>query len=188
MADVRTIICGSPQPAGKCHALAGRLRAALRLRFPESEVRLHCVAGMRFAPCIGCNRCADGAGCCCAFGGDDAGALLRELGECSELYVVAPVYFAGPPSQLKALLDRFQPLYFAGARKAPKHPAHLVVLGGGGDPHGFQPLEAICRSALAPAGFALEDTLSCVGLELPEAQARCESWLDKTMRNEVCSE
>jgi hypothetical protein len=73
------------------------------------------------------------------------------------------VYFAGPPSQLKAALDRLQPHYWKGTRRQPKRPACLYVVGEGGDPHGFAPLVTICRSALAVAGFELVDVRSHIG-------------------------
>ena len=64
---------------------------------------------------------------------------------------------------MKALLDRFQPLFSTYDPKAPKRPAKLMVVGQGGDPHGFGPLETIMRSALAVAGFRLEEVLPCIG-------------------------
>lgn len=91
--------------------------------------------------------------------------LLRLLRVADELTLVSPVYFAGPPSQLKAVLDRFQPCYWAGLRKGPKRPAHLIAVGEGGDPHGFEPLVVICRSALAVAGFELVDVQARIGRE-----------------------
>ena len=137
----------------------------LRDRFPEDEVQLFSVAtatggrGLRHAqdsardpiphrvavsPCIGCNRCVKGEGC---FMHDDMDDLLEVLAAAREFYVVCPVFFAGPPAQMKAVLDRVQPLFFTDVRKRPKRPAHLLVVGGGGDPHGFEP-----HHALGPVG------------------------------------
>ena len=77
--------------------------------------------------------------------------------------MVSPVYFAGPPSQLKALLDRLQPYYWTNARVEEKRPAVLHMVGEGGDPHGFSALVSIVRSALAVAGFRLETVFDWVG-------------------------
>ena len=77
--------------------------------------------------------------------------------------MVSPVYFAGPPAQLKALLDRLQPYFWSDARAGAKRPAVLHVVGEGGDPHGFEPLVGIVRSALACAGFTLETVYDWVG-------------------------
>ncbi|MGN0261415.1 MAG: flavodoxin family protein [Eggerthellaceae bacterium] len=160
MADVRTIICGSPQRNGKCACAAGYLRDALQGRFPEDQVNLLSVADLDIDPCVGCNACLDSGGC--VFD-DGMSQVLDLLGGTDYLYVICPVYFAGPPSQMKALLDRLQPLFAAYDPKVPKRPAKLMAVGQGGDPHGYAPLETIMRSALAVAGFRLEGVLPCIG-------------------------
>ena len=53
--------------------------------------------------------------------------------------------------------------------------AKLMVVGQGGDPHGFGPLETIMRSALAVAGFRLEEVLPCIGESCGQA---CERVLE----------
>ena len=93
---------------------------------------------------------------------DDMDDIYPLLEDADELIVVAPVYFAGPSSQLKAMLDRFQP-YFWTRMRARKRPCTLHVVGEGGDPHGFDPLVGVVRSAAAVAGFRLERVLDWVG-------------------------
>ncbi len=93
---------------------------------------------------------------------DDMDDVYPLLDDADELIVVSPVYFAAAPSQLKALLDRFQP-YFWTKTRARKRPATLHVVGEGGDPHGFDPLVGTVRSAAAVAGFRLDRVLDWVG-------------------------
>ena len=269
MSVVRTIICGSPQAQGKCHSVAGCLADALRLRFPGDELRFLCVAQASVAPCRGCNVCASVGRCVQR---DDMDEVLAALSESSCLFVVSPVYFAGPPAQLKALFDRLQPLYFQGVlghsadaqgraecgvvsrdgaggvgstggacgnadssvggnpditdgmpmvstvRKsatsgisidggegvgveagfspkasalccegAPcgaKKPAYLMAVGAGSDPHGWAPLETICRSSLAVAGWKLQESLPLIGMETSKACSCAESWLDELGKGE----
>ena len=85
---------------------------------------------------------------------DDMDDIYPLLEDADELIVAAPVYFAGPSSQLKAVLDRFQP-YFWTRQRARRRPCTLHVVGEGGDPHGFDPLVGCVRSAAAVAGFRL---------------------------------
>ncbi len=106
---------------------------------------------------------------------DDMSDIYELIDEAEELTIVSPVYFAGPPSQLKALLDRLQPYFAASAAKrcAAKEegrpfktavkPAVLHVVGEGSDPHGFAALVTIVQSALAVAGYKLETVLDWVG-------------------------
>lgn len=166
MAAVRTIICGSPQPQGKCALSAGHLRDVLQGRFPQDQVHLFSVSDLDVAPCVGCNLClSDG---CCAIE-DGMADLISVLSRTDELYVVCPVYFSGPPSQMKAVFDRLQPFFADFDPKKPKRPARLMVVGDGGDPHGYDPLATITRSALSVAGFRLEQVLPCIGEQVSDA-------------------
>lgn len=162
MADLRTIICGSPRRTGRSAYVAQGLEAMLSKAYPADHVVAVHVGDADISPCIGCDRCRTTGRC---FMRDDMDRVISALGDSVELFVVSPVYFAGPPAQYKALLDRLQPCYWKRTRTQPKHPAHLVVLGEGGDPHGFEPLEVCTRSALACAGFRLEDVSPCIGID-----------------------
>lgn len=97
------------------------------------------------------------------FMSDDMKVVREHLDAADELIVVCPVYFAGAPSQMKALMDRLQPYYWSNLRKADKRPMTLHIVGEGGDPHGFDPLIGSVRSAFAVAGFALDSVLDWVG-------------------------
>ncbi|HIW75433.1 MULTISPECIES: flavodoxin family protein [Gordonibacter] len=164
----RLIIVGSPRPNGRSAALADMLFEACIEEYPADEVALAPVSMLEVQPCSGCDSCryseapAEGEPGRCAID-DDMADVYELIDAADELVVVSPVYFAGPPAQLKALLDRLQPYFWTPARTRPKRPATLHVVGEGGDPHGFDPLVGIVRSALAGAGFQLERVLDWVG-------------------------
>lgn len=170
----RLIIVGSPRVDGRSAHLANMLFESCIEECPDDELALAPVATLDISGCIGCDACkenvariADGldedeALSPCAIA-DDMQELYELIDAADELTVVSPVYFAGPPSQLKALLDRLQPYFWSGARKGAKRPAVLHVIGEGGDPHGFDALVAIVRSAVAVAGFKLETVFDWVG-------------------------
>lgn len=115
------------------------------------------------AGCRGCNACASTLNNQCVISDamDDLNGLLDQ---CSGLTLVCPVFFAGPPSQAKAFLDRLQPHFWRNTRANPKRPCTLYVVGQGGDPHGYEPLVTIFRSALAVAGFSLDAVHPCIGV------------------------
>lgn len=101
--------------------------------------------------------------CCQA---DDMADIYPLIEDCDELVVVAPVYFAGLTSQLKALLDRMQPYFWNKALRsgrARRRPLTVHVVGEGGDPWGYEPLLTCIRSAFGCAGFRLERVLDWVG-------------------------
>ena len=94
---------------------------------------------------------------------DDMQELYPLIDDADELIIVAPVFFAGASSQLKALLDRFQPYFWTDARHGAPRPATLHIIGEGNDPFGYAPLIGTVRSALSVAGFRLERILDWVG-------------------------
>lgn len=150
------ILVGSPHTDGKS-ALFGR-KLSEYLRLSGAAVTLYEIAKYPVAACTGCEACSRTGLCCIK--GDAWNVLSRHMESCAALVVVAPVYFAGPSGWLKAALDRCQ-MYWA--RKyvlkdwiPRKRPAHLVVIGDGGDPYGTEPLETICTSALNCANLRIE--------------------------------
>lgn len=181
----RLIIVGSPRVEGRSGALADLLFETCIEECPEDEVFLAPVSTLDIAGCAACDFCKrktkgqlteeeqadedafeaqraeDEAPHRCVIR-DDMDDIYPLLEDADELIVVAPVFFAGPSSQLKAVLDRFQP-YFWTRTRARKRPCTLHVVGEGGDPHGFDPLVGCVRSAAAVAGFRLERVLNWVG-------------------------
>lgn len=172
----RLIIVGSPRTDGRSAHLANMLFETCIEECPDDELALAPVSTLSVAGCTGCDACRDNIAKLVELGeeaidddfapcviDDDMQEIYELIDSADEITVVSPVYFAGPPSQLKALLDRLQPYYWTNARVEEKRPAVLHVVGEGGDPHGFSALVSIVRSALAVAGFRLETVFDWVG-------------------------
>lgn len=172
----RLIIVGSPRTNGRSAHLANMLFETCIEECPDDELALAPVSTLSVAGCTGCDVCRDNIAKLVELGeeaidddfapcviDDDMQEIYELIDAADEITVVSPVYFAGPPSQLKALLDRLQPYYWTNARVEEKRPAVLHVVGEGGDPHGFSALVSIVRSALAVAGFRLETVFDWVG-------------------------
>ncbi len=183
----RVILHGSCRADGRSAALADELFNACIEECPEDGVSIVSVSSTVVGPCIGCDECralseepihvfqegdpllpqetvveSEALFHHCVID-DDMDEVRKHLDAADELIVVCPVYFAGAPAQMKALLDRLQPYYFTDLRTRPKRPAVLHVVGAGGDPHGFEPLIGSLRSALSVTGFTLELVLDWVG-------------------------
>lgn len=172
----RLIIVGSPRTDGRSAHLANMLFETCIEECPDDELALAPVSTLDVGGCTGCDACRDNIAKLVELGeeaidddfapcviDDDMQEIYELIDSADEITVVSPVYFAGPPSQLKALLDRLQPYYWTNARVEEKRPAVLHVVGEGGDPHGFSALVSIVRSALAVAGFRLETVFDWVG-------------------------
>ncbi len=151
------VIVGSPNPDGRSAALSRLLDATL-----QAEGIRPCVFPLYQHPvaaCTGCCHCQETGSCVIV--NDGWGVLSRHMESADLVFVIAPVFFAGPSAYLKAALDRCQ-MYWS--RRYVLHedppadtPTHLIVLGEGGDPFGFTPLVEICRSALNNVGLRIED-------------------------------
>ena len=189
----RTIIVGSPRADGRSATLANEIFEACIDECPEDGVSVVAVSSVDVNPCIGCDACKRAiskddeaypqipekgdplAQCNLVFRSDasahqciiddEMGEVRKHIDAADELIVVSPVYFAGPPAQLKALLDRMQPYYWSNLRERSKgrRPMTLHVVREGGDPHGFEPLVGTLKSSLGVAGFKLERVLDWMG-------------------------
>ena len=184
--DARVVVLvGSPRVAGVCAALASQVAAGVASA--DVAVRVVRLADYDGTGCIGCGSCERTGTCvfdkherAAVYAGGRPGlsALARELEAADALALVAPVYFSGPPSQLKALFDRLQPYwvqrYILGTRPPLQPPARpmgqrkpldLVVVGTGADPFGYDALVSCARSALRMLDFELTELRDAVGAD-----------------------
>lgn len=165
-------ICGSPRSHAS-EALLALLEQGVRKAGARS--RRFLLSKKRISPCAGCGWCEKTGTCILADKraetrvSDDYLELLDALEHADALAVVSPLFFAGPPAQLKALYDRMQPFwsrkYLLGQETPAKRPAQLFILGGGGDAHGYEPLVTISRSSLAVAGYSIEKIQNFIGFK-----------------------
>jgi multimeric flavodoxin WrbA len=163
-------ISGSPR-SHTCVALIDLIEQGAKHAGAKTQRFL--LSKKRINPCTGCGGCSASGNCVLAGktqGGhfaDDYLELKAVLERVDALAIVAPLYFAGPPAQLKALYDRMQPYwaqrYLLGHDAPEKRPAQLFVVGGGGDAHGHAPLVGSTKSAMAVAGFNLEKVNNFIG-------------------------
>ena len=195
----RVIVVGSPRAEGRSAALANELFCACIDECPDDGVSIVSVASVVVAPCEGCDACraateppapleegdplspcasvaaSSAAGHRCVIA-DEMDEVRKHLDAADELVVVCPVYFAGAPAQMKALMDRLQPYYWSDLRaQRPRRSLVLHVVGEGGDPHGFEPLIGEVRSAFGVAGFSLELVLDWVGKVTSDGEVTAEA-------------
>ena len=167
------VFSASPR-VGRCARLAQAVaRGATAAGATPRVLRL---ADYDVLGCIGCGACSRTGTCILANRPTPSGRpgfdeLLAQVACADALVLVSPVYFAGPPSQLKAFLDRLQPLWAQRylLKKRPllppdqRKPLELLAVGEGGDPFGYEPLVTCCRSALRMLDFELRQVHDFVG-------------------------
>lgn len=167
------VLAGSPR-SGRCVRLAEAVASGVHEAGGQAYlVRL---ADYEVLGCVGCGACSCTGACILSGRPTPSGRpgfdeLARVLVAADALVLVAPIYFSGPPSQLKALLDRLQPFwaqrYLLDSRPVlppdERKPFELLAVGEGGDPFGWEPLAGCCRSALRMLDYELRATHDFVG-------------------------
>lgn len=200
----RTIVVASPRVEGRSTSIADALFEACIEDCPEDGVSVVSISSLGVKPCNGCDGClptlekdderypsipekgdplmqarvvfkSDASAHQCVID-DDFGEVRKHIDAADELIVVSPVYFAGAPSQFKALLDRMQPYYRSNLRTRTKErrPMTLHVIREGGDPHGYAGLVLSVKSAFGVAGFTLERVLDWHGCIDESGEITCE--------------
>lgn len=151
------VISASPRVNGKSIALAEDIFNDAIENFRDEEHFFISLADMYIEGCTGCDVCKN-EGHVCKIEDDDASDIIDCIKSCDVLEIVSPIYFAGVPSQFKALLDRFQPMYWANIRNTEeKRPAFIHLVGDGGDKYGYDGAVLTLKSALSVAGFEIKD-------------------------------
>ena len=148
------IINGSPRINGQSAKVIRMLSLLIENKLPDVEVELFEIARHP-------NECIIE---------DEMAEVLDLLETVDRVILVTPTYFAGIPSQIKAVLDRFQQVYwsYTAQREAgtlpTKRPLNLFILGDGGDPHGYEGVLATIRSAFAIVGFSVDSVVKLIGI------------------------
>lgn len=171
-------LCASPRRHGASAHAVRLLVDCLAERALHAE-RLH-LAEYTIAPCTGCGLCSHQPGCCALDAAqkgtpDDAAMLLARLRAASGLVIAAPVYFYGLPAQFKALIDRSQRYWAAGAGSSGRalRPAYAVLPAGRERGERlFEGCLLTLRAFLPLIGFTLVEHLPLRGMDtqtpLPE--------------------
>lgn len=183
------VISGSPFAKGKCTTVAKRVAQLLNDEDKKSTVRFFSVASLKVQGCIGCDSCEDDLVCIYQ---DDMQDVLCALDAADAVVVVSPIYFAGVPSQLKALLDRFQPYFWKRQRLIDAHqplpqkrPLCLALAGEGGDPYGAEPAVAQVASPFALADFKMVYSHAFIGADEEEMFGQLSAAVDSIEREVV---
>lgn len=163
------LINGSPRINGKSTRVMQLFEMMCESRYPEVSLTTFEVARRIVGGCDGCDYCKGDEDCIIE---DDMFDLYDALPTIDRLIIVTPIYFAGLPSQMKAVCDRLQPYYWkyedrlrTGLPAPEKRPLTLYLIGDGGDPHGHDGAVVSIRAAFQLAGFKIEEVRELIGLK-----------------------
>ncbi|MDD4245209.1 MAG: flavodoxin family protein [Candidatus Methanomethylophilaceae archaeon] len=135
-----TLIVGSARKEGsteiQCEALADALGEE---GFDVSVIRPY---DMDIRHCTGCNRCFTEGKCHIK---DDMHVIYDAVRDTDLIVLGTPVYFSGPSSIIKQVIDRFQLYWHTEDDEPPKKYVALVSTGGSRNPR-FENVTSICRA------------------------------------------
>jgi len=142
-------IMGSPRRGGNSEILLDQALAGARSAGADTEKIV--LSLLNIQGCTHCNGCRDTGECIVQ---DDMELLYRKIREMQAIIVAAPIYFLGPPAQLKAVIDRCEPFWVLKTRfnlsispTGKKRPgAFISVAGAPGKPDTFEPSRRIIRA------------------------------------------
>jgi multimeric flavodoxin WrbA/protein-tyrosine-phosphatase len=100
-------LMGSPRKQGNTDLLLGAFLEGAQVR--GAEVLKVDVTSKHIAPCQGCRLCEKQG--FCRFQDDDMGEMNYLLRKADIVVLATPIFFYGPSSQIKALIDRSQALW-----------------------------------------------------------------------------
>lgn len=176
------VIAGSPYAEGRCTTLGRTIAKQLDAQ-ADTRARFFAINSLDIHGCIGCDRCKDTFTC---IYDDDLPTVVSALDEADALLIISPIYFAGVPSQFKALLDRFQPFFWkrraqidAGIPLPAKRPLYLALVGEGGDPYGTEHARALVASPAALADFEIRATCDFIHCDKQDIYEQLVSLIDR---------
>ena len=138
----------------------------------------------KIAPCTECYGCKKDGHCVIK---DDFQELYRKLETCRKLIIAMPVFFSGPPAQLKAVIDRCQAFFVRKfslkkgiiPKNEPKREMYLVAVGGCNDKSIFEGKKLILKYFLQCLDIELTEGLLINGIDKKGDILKHQDLLDK---------
>lgn len=97
-------ILGSPRKNGNSEVLAQTVAEKIA-EIREAEIEYLRTQKLDISGCIGCNGCEKTGMCVIK---DDMTDVYEKVDQADIILLATPIYFYGPSSQIKAVIDRFQ--------------------------------------------------------------------------------
>lgn len=98
------LVNGSPHGNGSTHLALSEVGSALEKNGIESEI-FH-IGSKPVQGCTGCYKCKEENASGCVFKDKLYNDFVSKIQDCDGIVIGAPVYYAGPPGSLCAILDR----------------------------------------------------------------------------------
>lgn len=136
--------------SGRKDSITTRLSEIASSALPGAEISFIRPYGMHLEHCNGCGYCSSAGRCRI----DDDMSIIYNAAERSDIVILAtPVYFSGPSSMMKLIIDRFQCVWVNKSVKRKHRTAALITAGGQCEPV-FSNTVSIAKAFAATVGAA----------------------------------
>lgn len=144
------IIQGSPRPDGNCAVIASWIVDKLNSMDKSSIVFQP--DGMYIRPCTGCYQCYNYGHCVLS---DEMSEIYASVSSASLVIIISPVYTNTVPTELKALIDRFQAYHAMNTLNGRKHTASGLFISTSGrkGQKNFNHIEPVIDAFMAISGI-----------------------------------
>lgn len=142
------VIIGSPRKNGNTVAATDILLKYLSQLEPLSIKRFD-LSNLNISHCRGCNVCGENGGQCVII--DGMVPVYEAIDDCDMIIMATPIYFSGPSSYLKQMIDRCQCLWMRGTKQHSKCLGIMIAVSGQTEAN-FKNSRSIIKSFLNTIG------------------------------------
>ena len=154
-------ITGSARKNGITSKLCDIVGSSISDAAPDTKLTFIRPYGLKIEHCCGCGSCSQSGKCSVD---DDMCCVYRAVEENDMIVLAVPIYFSGPSSVIKQVIDRFQCVWAAGSRMRNK--AVALIVAGGHDSPVFSNTISITKAFAITIGATWIGELTVSGTDL----------------------
>lgn len=158
-------ILGSPRRGGNSELLLDQALEGARSKDSETEKVI--LNELKIAGCQECGGCHKSGECVV---GDDMQGVYKKIAATDALIIASPIFFGSLPSQVKAMIDRYQCLWIAKYVLKKKvslkvRKGSLILVSGASRDKFFKNAESIVKNFFAVLGIEFAGRFYCPGID-----------------------
>jgi multimeric flavodoxin WrbA len=176
-------IYASPRKGGNSDTLLDETLKAIHVKVPQAEFTSIRVSSLDLKACNACMDCFRAYKC--SIKGDDFNRVLKDLMEADLVVISTPIYFMGPPSQLKALIDRCLVAYAKRIKKSmtsSRKFGGIIMTAGQPDEKMFRGTRSTIKSLFWSIDVRYKGEVQCGGMDRHKSVGRCPGALNDAKR------
>ena len=135
--------------SARSNGITAKLCDTVADAMPDANVTVMRAHELDIKHCTGCSSCAASGKCAI---NDDMGRIYSTADNADIIVLATPVYFSGPSSIMKQIIDRFQCVWAAGKGKKRKGKSVALIVAGGDPVPVFQNTISIAKAFASTVG------------------------------------